>query len=141
MINLPSERKCEPENEDKLEGIVEWEPVNGGYKTLENGEEGKYNPVLSKVSYKRPGKRRVDPLTYGEPLSIIRSSNTEQSLERVVSGNHESSKVGKKLSPDVEEDKEEVGCSETEDCIRLRHGGLLLEVVDNRILGKLRKYC
>jgi hypothetical protein len=44
--NLPSSGECKPENEDKLECVVEWEPVDGADCTLKDGQEREDNPVL-----------------------------------------------------------------------------------------------
>lgn len=38
--NSPSLWKSEPEGEDKLEGVVEWEPVDGVDQALEDTGEG-----------------------------------------------------------------------------------------------------
>lgn len=46
-INLPEGREREPQKENKLEGIVEGEPVNNADKALKNGEERENNPVLN----------------------------------------------------------------------------------------------
>lgn len=45
---------------------------------------------------------------YRKPLCIICFTNTEKSFQRVVSGDHKSRNIGKKLPSDIEEDKEEV---------------------------------
>jgi len=37
--------KSHPEDEDELEGIVEWEPVNGVDSALEEGQESIDDPV------------------------------------------------------------------------------------------------
>ena len=39
MLDLLGNWECEPENEDKLECIVEWEPVDSTDSTLEYGKE------------------------------------------------------------------------------------------------------
>lgn len=44
--NSPSDWKRQPENEDKLEGVVEWEPVDSADRALEHGQESEYHPVL-----------------------------------------------------------------------------------------------
>jgi hypothetical protein len=44
--NSPGSWEGEPENEDELECVVEWEPVNSVDCTLEDGQEGEDNPVL-----------------------------------------------------------------------------------------------
>ena len=76
-------------------------------------------------------------MTYGEPLCIITLPNTEQSLQRVISGNDESGHICKKLTANVEEDEEEIGCDKAKECINLRNRGLLLQIVQSWILGEL----
>jgi len=44
--HLPGDWKSQPENDDELEGVVKWEPVDSADSTLNNGQEGKNNPVL-----------------------------------------------------------------------------------------------
>lgn len=46
MENLPSHWESEPENEDELECVVEWEPVDGADQALKDCQESKNNPVL-----------------------------------------------------------------------------------------------
>lgn len=46
LLNSPSLGKSEPKDEDELECIVEWEPVDGANKALKDGEESEDNPVL-----------------------------------------------------------------------------------------------
>jgi len=59
--------KSHPENEDELEGVVEWEPVDSADSALENSQEGIDNPV-------------------SQPLSVIARLCGEQGLERVIGG-------------------------------------------------------
>jgi len=59
-----------PEDEDELEGVVEWEPVDGINGALEEGQERINDPV-------------------SQPLGIIGSLGGEQSIERVVGGDRE----------------------------------------------------
>lgn len=70
-------------------------------------------------------------------MGVIGLARGEQSLERVVTGNEETSKVDKELASDVEEDEEEVEGTETEDDVDLGDGALLLKVVEGRVLGQL----
>ena len=70
-------------------------------------------------------------------MGIINLACTEQSFEGVVPWDKESGKVDKKVSGDVEEDKEEVDADETEEGVDLRHRGLLFEVVEHWIFGQL----
>lgn len=75
--------------------------------------------------------------SYSEPLGIITLSNTEKGLKRIVAWDYETGDIGKELTTDVEEDEEEVGCDQTEESVDLGDRSLLLEVVQDRILGKL----
>jgi hypothetical protein len=70
-------------------------------------------------------------------VGVIGLARGEQSLERVVTGNEETSKVDEELASDVEEDEEEVEGTETEDDVDLGDGALLLKVVEGRVLGQL----
>ena len=70
-------------------------------------------------------------------LGVINFACTEQSFQGVVPWDKESGKVHKKVSGDVEEDKEEVDADETEKGVDLRHRGLLFEVVEHWIFGQL----
>ena len=38
----------EPQEENKLEGVVEWEPVYSADETLNDGQEAEDNPVLKR---------------------------------------------------------------------------------------------
>lgn len=46
--NLPESGKSQPQQEDELENKVKGEPVNNAEEALDDGEEGKNNPVLRK---------------------------------------------------------------------------------------------
>ena len=70
-------------------------------------------------------------------MGVIGLGLGEESLERVVAGDEEASKVDEELASNVEEDEEEVEGTETEDDVDLRDGALLLEVVEGRVLGQL----
>jgi hypothetical protein len=70
-------------------------------------------------------------------LSVIDLAGGEQSVQRVVAGDDESSNVDKELASNVEEDEEEVEAGKTEDSVGLGDGGLLLEVVEGGVLGEL----
>jgi hypothetical protein len=110
--------KRHPEDQNKLEGVVEGEPVHGADSALEDRQEGIDNPVR-------------------KPLSVIDLAGGEQSVQGVVAGDDESSNVDKELASNVEEDEEEVEAGETEDSVGLGDGGLLLEVVEGGVLGEL----
>ena len=75
--------------------------------------------------------------SYCEPLGIVALSDAEQSLQRVVSWEQESGDVGKKLTSDVEEDKEEIRCDKAKERVNLGNRSLLLQIVQSRILGEL----
>jgi len=107
--------KSKPEGEDKLEGVVEREPVNNRDQALKDSQKSEHNPV-------------------SEPLGIIGLAGRENSFERVVSGDDETSKVGKDLSSEVEENEEEVEADNTKDGVDLGHGCLLLKVVEDLVL-------
>lgn len=70
-------------------------------------------------------------------MGVIGLARGEKSLERVVAGDEEASKVDEELASDVEEDEEEVEGTETEDDVDLGDGALLLKVVEGRVLGQL----
>jgi len=110
--------KGHPEDEDKLEHVVEWEPVNGVDQALNNGEERKDNPI-------------------GQPLCIIDFARAEQSFEGVITRNQESGKVDEELAANVEEDQKEVETEQSEEDVDLGNRCLLLEVVEHRVLGQL----
>lgn len=63
----------------------------------------------------------------------------EQGVHGVVAGDDETSKVGEKLSTEIENDEEEVKSAEADEGIRLGHAGLALEVVKGGVLGELRQ--
>jgi hypothetical protein len=75
--------------------------------------------------------------TGGTYLGVVDLASGEQSVQRVVAGDDESSNVDEELSGNVEEDEEEVEAGETEDGVGLGDGGLLLEVVEGGVLGEL----
>jgi len=109
--------KGHPQDQDEFEDVVEWEPVDGIDDALKDGEKGVDNPVR-------------------QPLSIINLATAEQCLERVVSREDEACEVDEELASDVEEDEEEVESDEAEEDIDLRDVGLLLEIVEDRVLAK-----
>jgi hypothetical protein len=75
--------------------------------------------------------------TDSKPLGIISFAHGEQGLKRVITRDNEASKVCQELSTEVEEDEKEVCCSKAENDIDLGDRGLLFEVVQEGILGKL----
>lgn len=78
-------------------------------------------------------------MTYSEPLSIIGLAGRENSFEGIVSGEDESSKVGKDLSSEVEQNEEEVEAGNSKDGVNLGDGCLLLEVVEDLVLRQLQE--
>jgi len=110
--------KCHPENENELEGIVEGEPVNGTDCALEDVQEGINNPV-------------------SQPLGIIDAAAGEQRIQGVVGRNDESNGVHEELGSDIEEDEEEVQCTESEDNIDLGHVGVGFKIIEDLVLSKL----
>jgi len=109
--------KGHPQDQDELEDVVEWEPVDGIDDALEDGEEGIDNPVR-------------------QPLSVINLATAEQCFERIVSRENEASKVDEELSTDVKEDEEEVESEKAEEDIDLGDVGLLLKIVEDGVPAK-----
>jgi hypothetical protein len=72
-------------------------------------------------------------------LSVILGVGGEEGLEGVVAGNEETGEVSEELASDVEEDEEEVNSDQAEDGVDLGDVGLALKVVEDRVLGELRK--
>jgi len=110
--------KSHPQNQDELEDVVEWKPVDGVDEAFENGQERVHDPVR-------------------QPLSVINFTRAEQCLERVVARNDEAGEIDQELASNVEEDEEEVESPKAEDDIDLGHAGLSLEVVEHRIFAQL----
>lgn len=59
-------------------------------------------------------------------------------MQRVVARDDEAGDVGQELAAEVEDDEEEVQGDKTNDGVDLGDRGLLLEVVESRVLGELR---
>ena len=68
-------------------------------------------------------------------LSIIGLARTEQSFQRIVARNQETSEVDEKLAGNIEEYQEEVNPGKAEESIDFWDGGLLLEIVEHWVLG------
>ena len=111
------------------------EPVDSIDDALEDGQEGIDNPVLHWCQCVR--QREGAEQAYCQPLGIIDLATAEQRLEGVVPGNDEAGEVDEELSSDVKEDEEEVEANEAEEDVDLGDIGLLLEIVEHRILAKL----
>lgn len=75
--------------------------------------------------------------THGQPLGVIGLAGAEEGLERVVGRDDEAGGVDEELSSNVEEDQEEVQGTEAEDDVDLGHIGLLLKLLQLRVLGQL----
>jgi hypothetical protein len=75
--------------------------------------------------------------THGQPLRVIGLAGAEEGLEGVVGRDDEAGGVDKELSSNVEEDQEEVQGTEAEDDVDLGHIGLLLKLLQLRVLGQL----
>lgn len=71
-------------------------------------------------------------------MSVVHLGCGEQSLQRVVARDDEAGNVGQELAAEVEDDEEEVQGDKTNDGVDLGDRGLLLEVVESRVLGELR---
>lgn len=99
-IGAAKRREREPQEEQKLEGVIEWEPVDDVDKALNDGEESKNNPV-------------------GKPLGIVCLVGGEQGLHRIVARKNEASKVGQKLPAKIKDDEEEVESGHANDSIDL----------------------
>jgi len=117
-LSATSLRKSHPQNENELEGVVEWEPVDGIDGALNDGQKGIHHPVR-------------------QPLSVICCLGAEQSFQGVVPRNKEACEIGEEGASDVEEDEEEVDSEKAEEGVDLGNGGLLLEIVEDRVLGEL----
>lgn len=117
-LSTPEGREREPEEEDKLEDVVEGEPVDDLDETLNHSE-----------------KREDDPVS--QPLSIILLVVSEEGTKRVVARDDETSEVGQKLASEVEDNEEEVESADTDGGIGFGNTSLLLEVVEGGVLGEL----
>jgi len=110
--------KGHPEDENELEDVVEWEPVNGVDQALNHCEEGVDNPI-------------------SQPLCIINLAGAEQCIERVITWNQKSGEVDQEFTGNIEEDQEEVKTDQPEEGIDLGDRGLFLEVVQDGVFGQL----
>jgi hypothetical protein len=80
-------------------------------------------------------QRMLDP-THGQPLGVIGLVGGEEGVERVVGRDNEAGGVDEELSSNVEEDQEEVQGTEAEDDVDLGDIGLLLKLLQLRVLGQ-----
>ena len=117
-VNLLEGGQPQPQEKDKLEGVVEGEPVDDADQALDDGEEGEDDPVR-------------------KPLRVIVLGGAEERLEGVVAGDDEAGDVGQELAAQVEDDEEEVERGQADDTVRLGDAGLLLEVDESGVPGEL----
>lgn len=75
--------------------------------------------------------------TYGQPLGVVGLVGGEESVERVVCRDDETSGVHEELAGNVEEDQEEVEGAKAENNVDLGDVGLLLKLLQLRVLGQL----
>lgn len=112
------------EEEDGLENPVEGNPVKDGVTPeLNHRKDGVNNPV-------------------GEELSVVCSWASLKSNEGVVTRDNEGGKVCKQLSntTKIEEDKEEVEDSKSNDSVSLGDASLGLNLLEERVFFQLLKY-
>jgi len=107
-----------PENGDKLEGEVEWEPVDGIDGALKNGQESIDHPVR-------------------QPLGVIGSARCKESMKRVICWNDKAKGIDQEFGANVEEDEEKVQGSKTEHDVDLGDAGLLFKLVHILVLAQL----
>lgn len=93
--------------------------------------------VRQKLLLDKGRKRMMLGKTNSQPLGIIDLAGAEQGIQRVISWNDEASKVRQQPASDVEKDEEEVHADQSKESVHLGHRGLLLEVVEGRILRQL----
>ena len=139
MQNSPSRWKSHPEDEDELEGVIEWEPVDSIDSGLDDGEEGIGHPVLPHEFYQLSNwpkiKQSLFFQAYRQPLSVIRLGGAKQRFQAVIGRDDEACSVDEELASDVEEDEEKVESAEAENDVDLGHACLLLEIVESGVLG------
>lgn len=70
-------------------------------------------------------------------MRVIGFVRREESGHGVVSRQHKASKVGEELTAQVEDNKEEVEGAQADHAVDLGDRGLLLQVVESRVLGQL----
>jgi len=103
-------REGQPEDGNKLESIIKWEPVNGVNSALKDSQERIDDPVC-------------------QPLAIISSACGEQSMQRVICRNDETDGVDQKFSSNIEENQEKVESTKTKYNVDLGDTSLLLKLV------------
>jgi len=110
--------KSHPQDEDELEDIVEWEPVDSVDQAFKDIQEGVNNPVC-------------------QPLSVVDLVRTEKSVQGIVAGKDKTGEVNEEFTSDVEEHQEEVEAGQAEYCVDLGDAGLPLKVIQYLVLRQL----
>lgn len=75
--------------------------------------------------------------TYSQPLRVVGLRRSKQGIERVVARDTEAGKVGEELTTKIEKNHKEVQRNSTDNGVSLGHRGLLLDLVEDRILRQL----
>ena len=75
--------------------------------------------------------------TYSQPLRVVGLRRSKQGIERVVARDAEAGKVGEELTTEIEKNHKEVQRNSTDNGVSLGHRGLLLNLVEDRILRQL----
>jgi len=117
-LGTASLRESHPENGDKLEGVVEWEPVDGIDGALENSQERIDHPV-------------------SQPLSVIGAARSKERMERIVCWKTKANGVDQELGANVEEDEEKVQGSKAKHNVDLGDASLLFKVVHVLVFAQL----
>jgi len=112
--------ELEPDNEGSLHGEIPGEVVEDHSESegLNEVEETEHDPV-------------------GEPLNVVLRRRGLDRLEGEISGEEPANEVGHGLGERVEGKKESGEGNDTNDSVGFRDLCLLLEAVQNRVLGEL----
>lgn len=102
-------------------------------------EKGEDDPVLRTSQLKL--RQNKTTKTHCQPLGVVNLAGTEQGLKGVIARDDEASQIGQELTTEVEDDKEEIQGTGSENCIDLRNRSLLLDVVKGRIFGELGNFA
>lgn len=70
-------------------------------------------------------------------MGIIDLADGEEGVHGVVGRDEKTSKVGQELTPIIKEDQKDVDEADTTNGVDFGNTGLLLEVVERRVLGQL----
>ncbi len=112
----------------------ELEPKNGDRLDCEVPRDVIQNNAESK-RFQEIEKSKDDPIC--EPLDVIMSARTFNSPEGQVGGDTPTHKVGYRSSKGVERVKKDKKQQSANDAVRLGNLSALLEIVQDRVLGKL----